>query len=165
MAKVLSHGPVRTPVEGVASLTVAPEPLNFAADFRRIDQAPGRVVYTDVTSPVSQPSTLRIAQSARPNIYAGTSIETAAMLPLKRGCDTVVEIKEVWSLTDAGDPTFIQLIPVRAALTLNLPNCADITDEDVKYLVNKVIAALAEQDAATLDSGITDLLHEVVEKQ
>lgn len=164
MSRTLTHGPNGTPIEGLSTVTIAPAPINFAEDLRVVESGPGRVVYTDVTSPQDQPSTLRIAQQSKPNVYAGTSIDPAAFLATKQGIDTVVEIREVWSEVDSTDSTYLKLIPVRAAITLNLPVASQVTSTEVALLVNRVVAALFAQGDATIADGLTDLLHGVVEK-
>lgn len=164
MAKSLGYGPNGTAIGGLATLTIAPTPLNYEADFSVIDEGAGYVVYTDTTSPIDQPSTLRIAQTVRPNVYAGTSIESAAMLPSRKGSDTVVEIKEQWVETDSVDPTYYRVLPVRCAITLNYPIAAQMTPAALKHLVERTVAALFGQGDATSDDGLNALLHGVAQK-
>lgn len=167
MSAILTTNPapsVQDPVVGDISLTA--DALNFDADWRIIDEGPGRVVYTNVQSPVDQPLTLRIAQTVRPNVYAGSAIELAAQLPTRRGCDTVIELKGTWAIGDSEDATFKRMFPVRIATTMNLPLCAEITDQVViDSLLAPMIAALAANRESTLQGGINDLLHGVVEKR
>lgn len=165
MAKVLATGPSGTPIGGLAAVTYVIPPLNYTADFRSLEEGPGRIVMTDITSPTDQPSTLRIAQTSKANVYAGTTIDASAFLANRRGTDTIVEVKEVWSISDAEDPSFLQLMPVRAAITLSLPTSNLITDELVSGLVGRAIAALFAQGDATNADGITALLHGVVGRE
>lgn len=164
MARTVSYGPNGTAVSGVSSVTFPVAPLNFAADFRKLSEGPGLVVYTDVTSPQDQPSTLRIAQSSRSNVYAGTSIDPSVFLPTKQGTDTIVEIREVWSESDSTDSTYLRMFPVRLALTLTTPNANQVSIASIERLVARAIAALAAQGKDTLDEGVSALLHGVVQK-
>lgn len=164
MAKVLTTGPDGTPVAGVEFVTLAIPPLNYDVDFRVLEEGPGKLVMTDITSPLDQPATIRVAQQAKPNIYAGTTIDPSAYLANKRGTDTIAEAKETWSITDAGDPTFQQLAPARAAVTLSLPTSALITEELVMGLVGRAVAALFAQGEATYTTGVSALLHGVVSR-
>lgn len=165
MAKVLAYGPNGTAVTGLeAGLTIVPAALNFDADFSVIEQDAGKVIYTDVTAPIDQPSTLRIAQTARPNVYAGTSIESSAMLPSRKGMDIVVEIKEQWVETDTVDATYYRVLPVRAALTFNVPVAAQVTPDALEHLVKRVVAALYVQGDDDMTAGLNSLLHGVIEK-
>lgn len=165
MTKSVTYGPVGTSVAGVSSVAFSPAPLNFDADFMAIDNSKaGQVIYTDVTSPLGQEATLRIAQVARPNIYSGTSIEPAAMLPSKRGMDLVVEIKEVHKEVDSDDPTYLRLIPYRCAITLNLPVTEQCNATVVAHLLGRALAAFAQQGDDELTAGVNALLHGVVTK-
>lgn len=156
-----------TPVPEGTPITLSFSALNFPADWRAIEEAPGKVVYTNIQAPIDQPCTLRIAQVARPNVYSGTGIEPSAQCATKRGCDTVVELKMVWKLTDSGDPTFVQYLPVRVALTMNLPVNSSITADNV--LADAILPLLGGIASSATDMGLqpglTELLHGVVEKR
>lgn len=165
MAQLLKYGPTSTAVGGLASITFPISPLNFVADFSAVEEGPGKVVYTDVTAPIDRPSTLRIARVVRPNIYAGTGISDAAMLPSRKGTDTVVEIKEVWELSDSLDPMFLKHLPVRAAITLNLPQSSVVTADAVERLIGRAVAAVFAQADGDMTIGINALLHDVVRKK
>lgn len=164
MTKSTSYGPNGTPVEGLASVTFTVAPLNYDADFAELESGPGKVVYTDISSPQDQPSTLRIAQSSRPNIYAGTSIDPSVFLPSRKGVDTIVEVREVWSQTDSDDSTYLKQAPVRAALTLTLPENGIVTADAVARLVQRVVAALYLQGEATYANGIDAINHGALKK-
>lgn len=164
MTKSLTYGPNPTAVGGLTNVTFSPAPIHFAADMVRIESGAGKVVYTDVTAPVDQPATLRIAQAFRSNVYAGTSIDAASMLPSKRGVDIVVEQKEVWLGSDTSDATYHPLMPVRCAITLNVPLAAQVTPDAVEHLIGRTVAALYAQGDGDITAGLNALLHGVVEK-
>lgn len=164
MSKTLSHGPSGTAVEGVSAVTIAPPPINFEADMLEVESGVGRVVYTDITSPSDQPSTLRIVATPKANVYAGTSIDPSVFLPSKRGTDLYIETREIWSVTDTVDTAFRQDFPLRVGLAISAPDTSYITDEDIEAAVGRVVAALYSQGEATPDLGITALLHGVVKK-
>lgn len=164
MAKTLAYGPNSTPVEGLATLTNAIAPVNFAADFRVIEDVPGKLVMADITSSLDQPSTLRIAQQSKANIYAGTTIDPSAFLANRRGTETIVDMRETWAITDSGDPAFLQLAPARAAIMLSLPTSSLITADAVMRLVNRAVASLFAQGDATPADGVNALLHGVVSR-
>lgn len=164
MSKTLTHGPSGTAVEGLAAVTYTIPPLNYDADFRAIEEGVGKVVYTDVSSPQDQPSTLRIAQQSKANVYAGTTIDPSVFLANRRGSDTIIEVREVWAETESTDASYLRLMPVRAAITLSLPTAATITYSDVSTLIGRAIAGLFAQADATNEDGITGLLHGVVKR-
>lgn len=162
MSFVLGYGPNGTAVDGVTDVTFPVAPLNYDADFRVLEEGPGKVVLTDITSPLNQPSTLRIAQSVRANVYANTEIDSSAYLSSKRGSDTIIEVREVWSKTESTDPSYERLFPVRCAITLTVPTDAIIDATSVKRLVARTVAGLATMGDNTYEDGIDALLHGVV---
>lgn len=162
--KSISHGPVDTTVDGVTSVSLTGPPLNYDADYRVIEEGPGKVVYTHVKSPADRPSTLRIAQTSKANVYAGSTIDPSVYLPSKRGLDTIIEVREVWAVTDSADAAFLQYAPVRAALTLSLPDSGVITADDILLLVKRVTAALFDQGEITAEPCVTALQRGVVQK-
>lgn len=164
MAKSVTYGPNGTPVDGVTAVTFAVPPLNYDADFRLVEDEPGRVLMTDLTSPQDQPSTLRITQTSRANIYAGTSIDPSVFLASRRGLDTYLEVREIWSESDSEDSTYLRHVPVRFAISMTLPESAIVTPAAVERLAARAVAALFAQGDATIDDGVSALLHGVVRK-
>lgn len=164
MTRSVSYGPNGTSVPDVTAVTFPVAPLNYDADFQLIEDSARRVVYTDVTSPRTQPSTLRIAQQSRPNVYAGTTIDPAVFLPIKKGTDTIIELREVWSEVDSTDTSYLKLFPVRAAITLTLPDADQVTADAVLRLVARAVAALYVQGDDDHEAGIEALLRGVVKK-
>lgn len=164
MSKVLTHGPTNTDVPAITTCTFVVTPLHFEADFRLIDSGPGKSVYTDITAPTDQPSTIRIAQTSRANVYAGTSIDPSVYLPSRRGTDTILECREIWVETDSTDTTYRKEIPVRCAITMTLPDTSAFADEDVEALVARTVALLFAQGEDTADGGINAILRGVTGK-
>lgn len=165
MTKSVVTGTNGTAQAGITPLTFAMNPINFAADFRIIEEGPGKVVYTDVTAPQDQPSTIRIAQQGISNVYANTSIDPSVFLPTKAGTATLVQVREVWRETDSVDLLFQHDFPVSAGLTLNLPNASQVTAAMVETLVKRLVAAaLYAQGVQTSGTGVAALLRGVVKK-
>lgn len=162
MSFVLGYGPNGTAVDGVTDVTFPVAPLNYDADFRVLEEGPGKVVLTDITSPLNQPSTLRIAQSVRANVYTNSDIDSSAYLSSKKGADTIVEVREIWSKTTVSDPSYERLFPVRCAITLTVPTDAIIDTTSVQRLIARAVAAFATMGDDSYDNGIDALLHGVV---
>lgn len=163
MSTTVAYGPNGTVVGGLADVVLTFDPLNFVADFRIVEEGVGKAVYTDITAPQDRPSTLRIAQSVRPNVYAGTGISDSAMLPSRKGTDTVVEIKEVWEATDSVSGAITHL-PVRLAITANLPQSSLVTADAVERLITRALASLYSQADGDMSAGLNTLLRGVVKK-
>jgi len=162
----LSYGPSGTPVAEVATgieIDTTIVALNFDSDLMIEDEGPGKVIYTDITSPSDRPSTLRIAQTVRPNVYAGSGVPETLSLASKKGLDTVIEVKEVWEFVD--DDSFATYnFPVRCAITLNVPMSQYVTTAAVQDLLTRTIAGIAAPKEDTIGTGLDRLLHRVVLK-
>lgn len=165
MARTVSTGTNGTAQAGITPLTFAMNPVNFTADFKIIEDGPGKVIYTDLTAPLDQPSTIRIAQQNKANVYAGTSIDPSVYAASKSGTDTIVELREVWRETDSVDTTYQVDLPMRGALTLSIPNASQISAAMVETFAKRLVAAaLYAQGVQTPSTGINALLHGVVKK-
>lgn len=163
MSITLNYGPNGTAVGGLATVTRTFSPLNFATDFSVLSEQAGQVIYTDVTAPVDRPATLRIAQSVRPNIYAGTGISEAYMAGSRKGLDSVVEVKAIFSATDSVSGA-VTYYPVRLAISTNLPQAGIVTPTELDYLLNRATAALYAQGEGTTANGVNKLLRGVLKK-
>lgn len=165
MGKTIAYGPNGTAVAGVTAITFAVAPLNFDADFQRIDGGAGSAwIATDVTSAREFPSTVRIAQQSRANVYAGTSIDPSCYLSTKRGTDTIVEVREVHSEVDSEDSTYLKAWPMRLAITLTAPDANQVDAASIQRMLARAVAALAVQGDDELTAGLNNLLHGVVRK-
>lgn len=164
MTKTIVYGPTGTAVEGVAAVTFAVPPLNFDEDFSLIDEGKGSIVFTDITSPTDQPSTLRIAQRPVANVYSRSSIDPSLYLATKRGTDMIIEVLETHMEHDSVDSSLDKAWPARFALTMSTPDAAQVDAASIKRGVARLVAALAAMGDATLDAGIDKLRHGVVRK-
>jgi hypothetical protein len=166
VAKTFGYGPNGSSVPDVSgNIGVLGPALNYDLDFREIESGTGFKVYTDITSPVDQPATIRIAHKERANVYAGTSIDPSVYLPTRRGVDTIIEVREVWTESDSEDSSYLRQVPVRAAITLTLPAYGNVSTEDVEHLLSRLVVSLFEQSEDSIDTGLEALLHGVVDKR
>lgn len=165
MAKTVTYGPNSTAVAGVPAVTFAVAPLNYDADFLRVDESNGRSwIGTDITAPRGNPSTVKIAQRAVSNVYGNTSIATAAQLPSKRGTDTIIEVREIHHESDSEDSTYGVDWPMRLAITFTAPDANQVTAAAIERMLARAVAAIAEQGDDTLTAGLDKLLHGVTRK-
>lgn len=144
MTKLLSAGPYGTLVPNVPGYVVGLSALDLA-NFQVVESSPGVVKYTNIAAPMDRPSTLKRAHRVRKNVYAGTSIDPMAFLPNKQGSDIMVEVQEVWSITDESDASFRQDFPVRCAISITVPNNELVTGQEVKDLLGRTLAGLGGQ--------------------
>jgi hypothetical protein len=162
MAKVLATGISSTPISGVTSPEIVIPLQNWHEDFGVQVDDPGELIVTAVTSPVDQPAIFRISQRANANVYAKSPIDPAAYLPVKSGTETLIERKEVWSLTDTLDAAYGKLMPVRCGITITVPASAEIKDSDVLNLVLRTLAGLFDSSDPDGSTVVNALLHGVL---
>lgn len=118
MSKVLTIGPVPS---GVATENVVVKTLDLA-DFGVIEEGPGILKFRDLTTPRTQPTTVRMQQKPRPNVYAGTSVDASRMLANKAGTDTILEVLGLGVETDTVDSSYSAFVPYRGALSVTVPD-------------------------------------------
>lgn len=164
MALVTTIGPNGTAVDGVTAIDLPLPPLNFDEDFVLLSDDPGNSVYTDITSPIDQPATLRIATRDVANCYAGTSIDPASFLASRKGRDIVVQVREVVKITDSDDATYAKLFPISAGLTMSVPMDALVTAYITETLIGRLVAALAAMGEVEINGGTVALLRGVTRK-
>lgn len=163
MSKTLDLGPNNSVVSGVPSLTFPVAVINYQSDFGLVLDDPGVVVYTDLTSETDQQWTLRITRSERANIYAGSDIQAANMLPSKGGIDVYVEARGVARVQDTVDPTYLRFAPLRASFGFTLPKSAPFDATVVKTMASRVLAGLFHS-AEVSDDGIEAILRGALRK-
>lgn len=149
MAKVLSTNYVDTPISGVSSLKLERGLLNFGADFKVKSDEPNEVVITNLTSPVVYPERMRISSSEVVNVYNGSSIEPSLYSPTKRGTSLLVQLTEIWKVTDTDNPSYEIALPVSAHLVIKVPNHELVTPAAVENLVGRTISGLYETGQTT----------------
>jgi len=163
MTKSIVTGPTDTAFSGSTTLAVPIPGLNWTADFRMLPSSPGEVVATNVTTPVDQPETVRFSQRAKANIYQGTNIDPTAYLPVKNGTSTLLELRQTLVETDSGDASYRKLIPVRAAITLDIPSYGNVTAAMVLSLVQRAVALAFEKGVVT-STGLSAIQRGVLKK-
>jgi len=163
MSQTLTLGPNGTDVPTIGTIDLAVEPLHFDSDFAIVEEAPGKVVYADLTAPLDQPWSLRIQQSTRANIYSGTSIDPSAYASSKRGVDTVVEIRGIGKVVDSVSGAEV-LLPFRWALTSTMPVHATVDKTVCLALVKRLLASTALMSEDGIQEGLGNLQRGALKK-
>lgn len=161
-------GPENSSIEGITEGGTLTLPvLDFKKDFRVLESGPGLWKVTDLTSPKTQPSTIRIAQTVRANIYAGTQIDPSMFLANKEGVDTIIELREVGLVSNEADPLESKQVPFRLAITWTDPMTDGFTYSQFERAVLRALAFAYDQqvtDETREVSGISALQHRVLAK-
>lgn len=164
MTKSVSYGPNGTAVAGVSAVAVTVPPINFEADMLPLVDDPGVNIYVDSTSPVDQPSTIRLATRDVANVYAGTSIDPAVFLPSRKGRDIVAQAQEVHVINDSEDPSNIRMYPIKCTITVNAPIDPSVTPAVLEHIVARALASIARQGEDDLAAGLAALHRGVTTK-
>lgn len=149
MAKTLSVNYTDTAIPGVSSLSLNRGLVNYAADFKVKSDEPGEVILTNLTSPVVYPEKIRISVSDVSNVYTGSSIEPSLFSPTKRGTSLLVQLTEVWKVSDTVDPNLEIALPVSAHLVIKVPNHELVTPAAVETLLGRLVSGLYETGSQT----------------
>ena len=157
MTKALSVNYTDTAISGVTSLNFTRGLVNFGADFKVKSDEPGEVILTNLTSPVVYPEKMRISASDVANVYTGSSIEPSLYAPTKRGTSLLVQLTEIWKVTDTAVPEMEIALPVSAHIVIKVPNHELVTPAAVETLVGRLISGLYET-GSTNSKRLTALL-------
>lgn len=139
MSKVISVGYTDT-IATPKSVSI-PD-LDWAVDFTPKTTKDGLAILTNLTSPLDRPENVRISFGEIANIYDGTKVDPSYLGTSKRGVSVLVQINDIFSLTESTDPTYRVDLPVAAHIVLRIPACEYITPDMVKTLVFRAVSAL-----------------------
>lgn len=146
---------ITSPATGPRSL--APEPLNFADDFRVIAELPNEVVLANINAPVTQPEQIRFAFSEVNDIFKGTKIDASGSGltvtgNLRKGCSVLVQSSGVG--LDAESNPF----PYSAHLVLKVPYGPEPTGANIIDILERLLGALYETKATSAEGRINALI-------
>lgn len=144
MAKQLSVNYTDTAIPDVTSLDFARGLVNFGADFKVKAEGADDLTLTNLTSPVVYPEKMRFSVSDVANVYSGSSVEPSLYSPTKRGVSLLVQVNEMWKVTDTVDPSYEVALPVQAHLVIKVPNHELVTPAAVETMVGRLISCLYE---------------------
>jgi len=162
LTKSTAPGYTDTPIDGVSALWTGFGVVNWAADFRVLpSDGTGEVSVINTTTPVDQPETFRFAQKVKKDIYAGTDIDASAKLGNTSGLSTLIELRQVHSVTESTDAAYRKLVPIRVGITIDSPRDANFTKVQVLNMVKRALAGIHSQGVYD-DFRINDLLHGVL---
>lgn len=151
MAKVKSVGYTDTAIAGNPTLTHPRGALNYAADWRKKSEQPGKeLVLTNITSPVDRPEKIRIAYSEVANVFSGSGVEPSALVPTKKGISILAQETNIISVTDDADPDFRIDLPVSYHLVIKVPMSEYITGTEVQVGIGRLLSGLFDTGLMTL---------------
>jgi len=148
MAKVLNKGYVTTDETSLVTSAVG---FDYAANFAVKSDSPGEARIVNTTTPIDRPETLRFAYSEIKDVYANTSIDTSAYASSRKGVQVLVQLTDVYALTDDTDASYRVDLPVSAHLVIKLPANENISSADVLGLANRLVGGLYDNQVVNSD--------------
>lgn len=141
--------------------TLNPQPINFGADWRVVTDKPGEIVLSNITAPVAQPETLRIAFSEVADVFKNAAIDASGVdygdaPPIRRGLSILVQLNTV--VTDGNSSPY----PASANFTFKLPVGADPLGSEVETLLERLLGALYETGETSVNNRVSALIHGAV---
>lgn len=128
-----------TPVSGSPTLNLGLMPVNFPVDFSVMEDVAGEVIVTNSTCAVDRPERFRFAASDVKDVYKGTDIDPNLYTPSRRGVSVVIQLTDVYSLTDDTNTSYQAALPVSGHLVLKMPNNALLTGDMVKTFLSRLV--------------------------
>lgn len=149
MSKLVNLNHTDTAVGGVGSLSLPISVLNYAADFGVQDGSGAELHLINNTSPIDCPETVRYAITDVANIYKGTAIDPNLFMDTKRGVSLLVQLNQVYTVTDAAVPAYTRVLPIKAHMVLQLPVDQVLTADMVKDIVGRLNSCLFDTGVVT----------------
>lgn len=158
MAKVLSTNYVDTAISGAKTVSLELPVLNYGKDFRVKKDEPEEAIITNLTSPINQPERLRIAHSDVADVYRNSGIDPTLYYPSRRGTQILVQLTDVFKVTDTEDASYEAHLPISAHLVIKVPNNELMTPEVITAEIERLVAGLYETTGDVTESRIKSVL-------
>lgn len=150
MAKTISVGYTDTAIANAAAIKPTIPNINWAADYRVVDDGPTEAVITNITSPLGVPDKFRFAHNDITDIYRGTGIDPTLYYQTKRGTKFLVQLNSSAVVTDTDEAAYRAVLPVSAHLVVSVPNCELI---DYNWVLTNLIYRMLGGLWTTLPTG------------
>lgn len=130
--------------------------LSYAVDYKKILDEATEGKIANITGPdLMSHEDVRYARSDVNNVYAGVSMDTALMLPQKKGVQVMCELTNTYRAVNAKTGNEYDL-PCKGRIVLRFPAFTCVTDDLIKDLLVRTIAT-AFDTGLTSVSRVTDM--------
>lgn len=138
MTKQLNLNRTDTAISGVSSLNMPLGILNFPVDFTPKSRTSKIAVLANLTSPLGAVETVRFAVNDIANVFTGTGISPTLWATSKHGMSVLIQLNDIFSVTDTVDSTFRQDLPVSGHIVLKVPDSELITGDVIKAFLGRL---------------------------
>jgi hypothetical protein len=133
-----------TPVTGVTELTLDRSIPNYGSDWRVTKDEPDEVIITNMHAPVTYPEKFRTGVTEVADVYKGTGISSSLYSPTRKGNNVLVQLTEVWTVTDTVDTTYNVALPISGHVVLKIPQDPAITADLIIAFLGRLVSGLYE---------------------
>lgn len=153
MAKSLSVNYTDTAIAGATAPQITVPVLNYSTDFRVRQDEPNESIIANLTSPISQPERIRIAQQDVADVYRNTGIDPTMYYQSRRGTQVLLQLTDVFKVSDGTDASYEALLPISVHMVIKVPNNDLITSDICMNEVARLLGALYETNASGTTSN------------
>lgn len=139
MTKQLNFNRTDTEISGVSSLSLPIGVLNFPIDFTPKARTAKEVVLANLTSPLGAVETVRFAVNDVANVYTGTGVAPSYSATSKHGVSVLMQLNDIYSITDSVDATFRQDLPITGHIVLKVPDSELLTGDVLKAFLGRLV--------------------------
>lgn len=138
MTKQLNLNRTDTAISGVSSLTMPLSVVNFPIDFTPKSRTAKEVILTNLTSPLGAVETVRFAVNDVANVFTGTGVAPTVWTPSKHGVSVLIQLNDIFTVSDSVDATFRQDLPVSGHIVLKVPDHELLTGDVLKAFLGRL---------------------------
>lgn len=149
MAKSVALNHTDSAVDGVSTLSLDLDILNYGTDFVVVQDEPGEVILSNLTSPVGKAEKIRMAYNVVKDVYKSADIDSSLQVVSKRGSKLFGQLTQVYTVTDDTDTTYEKAIPMEAHIVMTIPDDEIVTDAMVYDLLTRSISMFLETGVST----------------
>lgn len=150
-----------TTITGGAEPAFKQTPLNFSADFSKLETKANQALITNSTCPLDRPETIRFAYTSIANVYSKTGIDPNYYGPSRKGFSVLAQVTDSVTLVDEVSKKAIYL-PLSAHIVLKGACHEVVNGQLMAVLLKRLIGALCEQGDATPDARLNSLIRGAV---
>lgn len=115
--------------------------LDYAIDYKKVVDEPSEAKIANITGPdLLSHEDIRFARSDVANIYSGVSIDSALVLPQKKGIQVMCELSNTYRAVNSVTGNEYDL-PCKGRVVLRFPAFTCVTSDLVKDLLIRTISA------------------------
>lgn len=145
MSKTINTAVTDTAISGVTAPSLTLPILNYDSDFRlKTSHNANEVIMVNTTTGLAEDEQIRVAFSEIADIYKNAGISCDNVGSSKTGYSLLVQLTKAVPVKDSTDATYSNTVPLSAHMVIKVPKSEAITNDTIKLMVTRLVAALYE---------------------